>query len=469
MVARLRPLESSDLLWQIRTGEQVLATHRRVTTDLFSFPFRGAPVHDHEAAFEAFAAWMHAHFGFGGLWWVNLGAVMLLAAVATHLAGTLVEHASSRVVGVACALAASAPRLELRPEHATFAALFLAHLLRRSAAPLDATQGPERTRALLRILAPVPLAAMAALCHGLAPIVGLASIASAIGAVVERRPRRVVLLDVGVAVGCVAAAELVAPGTLRNLTANAGGVSHIVEWYSPLHFIRSSGQLIPLFMLGVAFVAIAGLVRLVRASRARWSDVAFVSLVTVGGLRYVRIAAIVPVVAMPLFIAGIAAVFELALARARLAIRATAATVACVASLYVVSENLEFGLVRGFDFARQPAAAVEWLKANRPNAALFHPYNFGAYLVWERYPPRGVVIDGRAATLYPHDYVEHYYAASNDPALFDAWATAAPFDTVLLQRGHRGTRTLANHLATSPSWKLAHADVGALVFVRVAQ
>jgi hypothetical protein len=110
--------------------------------------------------------------------------------------------------------------------------------------------------------------------------------------------------------------------------------------------------------------------------------------------------------------------------------------------------------------------AVAYLRARRPNAALFHPYNFGSYLIFTGYPPRGVVIDPRAQMVYPNDYALRYYRATSEPRVFDQWADEAPFDTVLLSRRHKGTRPLREHLTSSPQWRVVHEDAVAIIFVR---
>jgi hypothetical protein len=468
LAARLQPLESVDLLWQIRTGEVVLAQGHRVDTDLFSSTFRGARVHDHEAGFEALAALVHRHFGFGGLWWANLLIVVIACAVATHAARKMVKSPTARIVAVAAAVAIASPRSELRPELVTYASILAAHLVRRSAPPLDSVTGAARSRALARVLSPIAFAAFASFFHGLAPAVGVVPLAAGIALLFDRRRRSTVpvLVDAVVALSCLGVVELLARGTVANVVGNLGSVSHILEWYSPLRFARATGRLLPFAMIAVAVLAVIGLVRLARAGKASPSDALVVGLIALFGLRWVRIAAIVPVAALPLVIAGLASVVEELFARTRASIRAAAATVAVIAAVYVVSEGAEFGVVPGFDFSHQPVSAVRWLRERRPHAVLFHPYNLGAYLIWERYPEGGVVIDGRAATLYPKAFIDRYYETLEEPAKFDAWAESARFDTVLLMRKHKGTVALISHLVISPDWELRYRDARAVVFVR---
>jgi hypothetical protein len=77
-----------------------------------------------------------------------------------------------------------------------------------------------------------------------------------------------------------------------------------------------------------------------------------------------------------------------------------------------------------------------------------------------------VVIDARAPTVYPNDYAERYYAAVSDPATFQSWANEAPFDTVLLQKGHKSSAPLRDWLGTAPAWRTIYEDRLSIVFER---
>ena len=66
----------------------------------------------------------------------------------------------------------------------------------------------------------------------------------------------------------------------------------------------------------------------------------------------------------------------------------------------------------------------------------------------------------------PDDYAGRYYDALRLPATFESWATEAPFDTVMLQLGHKGSARLRDHLEHDAQWRLAYDDWNTVVFVR---
>ncbi len=474
VLARLRPLQSGDLLWQLRTGEAALA-HGPVHRDLFSFPFRGAPILDHERAFELLVAVVHRRGGFELLWWCNLALVVFAALAAARLARRMVEQIAPVVLATGVVLAAGAPRLELRAEAATFFAIAIAHALRRRAD--EAERGSSgRWRGLARRLSPIVVAAVAAPFHGLALLVALVPLAhlgEAVVAVVrgERAAtrRRTLAIDAVVAIAVVGASELASPGLLANLRVSATGptfMRHIIEWYSPLRYARQSGDVTTLAAIGVALLALAGLVAMAREGRARVADVLLLAALSLLGLRFVRLTALPLLGAMPWAIAGLAELARRAFAalRSRASLGAMGALFALSVAHLAAAAQLHD--VVGFDWSRQPCAAVAWLRGHRPEAALFHAYNQGALLIYEGWPTRGVVIDPRAWTLYPEWYARRYYDALATPARFEAWADEAPFDTVLLPKNHAGTSALARHLSSAPRWAIAYADEQAVAFVR---
>jgi hypothetical protein len=463
--ARLRPMRNPDIFWQIRTGDVVLATHRRVATDLFSLALRGRPIHDHEPAFEALVAWIDRNGGMKLLWWTNVVVVVAACVTATIVARKLVESTAARVLAMSIVVAAIAPRLELRAEAFTFFALAIAHGLRRAEKIEDVGW---------RRFAPIALAAIASPFHGLALFVCAVPIAHALEAIVLRRrspdAMRSASLDGVVAIATFGAAELVAPGMIANVFGNARATAfnaHIVEYYSPLKILARARDWAPLASIVVAFVAAAGLVHLARASKARLADAFLIGVLVVPGFVWARFSAVAAIATLPWTVAGIAAFVALGAQRLRSSLAMGLAIVGAAVSALVCTANLGDDLhIIGFDLERQPVEAVEWLKVHRPDAKLFHPYNYGAYLIYAEWPPEGVVIDPRSPTVYPNEYAERYYAAASDPNAFQSWANEAPFDTVLLQKGHHTSAPLRDWLATSPEWRTAYEDRLSIVFVR---
>ena len=465
--ARLRPFRNPDVLWQVRTGDLVLESWRAVPVDHFTSTLRGQPIHDHEPAFEALVALVDRASGLGALWWINLALVILACVVAWRYAARLVPSTHARLVAIAVVIIGVAPRLELRAEAVSFLAITVAHALRR-------VDEGEATPRWSQRLAPILCAAAAAPFHGLALLTFLVPTAHA-GETLLRGPRRrgawrSIAIDVGVALGCVLATELVVRGTLANVFGNAGAEAfkrHIIEGYSPLHFLARAHDPQPIFALAIALIAAAALLALCRARRARFADVLLVLAMVIPGLKWTRFSALAALAALPWVTAGVAAVADFVLRRTRALVSLGAVLIAAATCIYAVTDNLgRDKRLTGFDWSGQPVGAVEWLRAHRPDPTLFNSYNYGPYLIYVRYPPRGVSIDTRSATVYSNDYADRYYAALADPTVFEAWAREAGFDTVLLQRGHAGSAPLRRYLESSPRWATADYDPVSIVFVR---
>ncbi len=457
-LARLAPLGNGDLLWQIRTGEVVLARGGRADVDVFSNAFRGAKVFDHEAAFEALMALLHRLGGFFALYWFNVVAVGVAAGAAIHLARRLTPEATPRILGATLALLAGATRLELRAEWSAVLAIAFAHGLRR-----------ERDTIVGR-LAPLAIAAIAAPFHGLVLLVAVVPLAHAIEHALAREKLES-FVDLSLSVACVATAELVAPGMVGHALAGLAStafLSHVVEAYTPIHYLAAGGDAMPVLALAVSLVAAAGLYQLVREGRARIADIALILILVLPGLRWIRFAQLATLAALPWVIAGLGRALSprALLARTHPRIVALLAMVTWAVGAVVVTAPLGFTGVGGFAWTGQPRASVAWLAAHRPNAVLFHPFNFGSYLIYAGYPPRGVLIDPRATMLYPDAHFRKYYAAVSDPAQFEAWNAEAHFDSILLARQHKGTQPLRDYVTRHPGWVFAYEDEVSVVFVR---
>jgi len=449
---RLQPLRNADLLWQVATGERILAARSLVREDLFSAAFRGAPVHDHEPLSEALLAWLHRIGGFRCLWWIGFFVAIVVALIAYRMAARIAEGAGARLVAAAIVAVGISPRFELRAEWAGFLAVGVAHALRR-----------DLERGRFRRYAPLLVAAIAAPFHSFAVFVALVPLAHA----AERE--RGFAIDLGVAAAIPLVVHLIAPHALPNFAAHLASptfTEHVIEYYSPIRFVIASGDPAPLLAIAAALIGAVGLWSRVRTGRAKRADVFLLAALTVPAFVRVRFTAL-PVLAMlPWIVGGLAAFFEKLLARASAIARGGALTVVVALAVTYITRFLGLEPVVGFDWETQPVEAVAFLRERRPNAVLFHPLNFGSYLIYTRYPPRGVVIDARGATVYPESYVRAYYDALADDAGFVACLDRGGYDTVLLHRRHKGTANVRARMYASPQWRVGWEDTFAVVFVR---
>jgi hypothetical protein len=313
---------------------------------------------------------------------------------------------------------------------------------------------------------------MAAPFHALSVLVVVVPIAhAAAGLVVARRFTRAVGVDVVVAAATALAIGVVGAHPFAYVLAERTSPfgAHIVERYGLVRAFERTGDARPAFALVVSLAAVAGLAVLVRRTKDERLVAAAIATAALmlPGLLYVRFAALAPLGMMPSVVAGVATLCTPLLSRAPSVLRSGVVVVGCALSFLSGTGELgQHERIVAFDFSRQPVDALDWLRLRVPDARLFHAYNEGAYLLFERFPARGVVIDPRAAMLYPDDYAATYYGALDDPQAFERWADAAPFDTVLLADGHKTTALLRRHLHASPRWTAVYDDGSFVVFVR---
>src|SRR5262249_53349677 len=113
---------------------------------------------------------------------------------------------------------------------------------------------------------------------------------------------------------------------------------------------------------------------------------------------------------------------------------------------------------------RLPSAALTYMrKVGRPKR-LYNAYNFGGYLIWERFPPAGVFVDGRAITVYPAEFLAAFERAYDDPRGFEALAARFAIDGVLMPSDSAKTRKLLAYLRANPRYRASYADAVASVF-----
>ncbi|MGZ3417267.1 MAG: hypothetical protein ACXVEE_05335 [Polyangiales bacterium] len=450
VAARLRPLANPDVLWQVPSGEAILARRALLSQDLFTSTLRGAPIHDHEPAGEVLLALIHRLGGLALVWWFGLVAAVLVTLISFRAARGITDDLLARLIATCLVVVAVAGRIEPRPEWAAFGAIALAHALRR--------RGKVWAAPLVALLAPF---------HALVLLVAVVPIAHAMAGFFARR--RDAWIDLAVAAVVPVVVAIVAPQAIPTVVAHARAsafLSHVIEYYGPLRFVIASGDPWPFVALGVAAVAVVGLRVRAREGRAMVADALLVALLCVPGVVRVRFAALPLIAAMPWIVGGLGAAIERLAVRASSRLRPAWGALACGISITIVTAHLGLLPVVGFDFSDQPEGAVQWMTTQRPNARLFHSFNFGAYLIYRGFPASGVMIDPRAATVYPDSYARAYYDALGSPARFQEWAARDGFDTVLLHRRHRGSTILRDALASDPRWKIAWSDHVAIVFVR---
>ncbi|HWT78217.1 MAG TPA: hypothetical protein VN648_05370, partial [Candidatus Methylomirabilis sp.] len=111
-----------------------------------------------------------------------------------------------------------------------------------------------------------------------------------------------------------------------------------------------------------------------------------------------------------------------------------------------------------------PEAAVTFMERNHLEGRIFNSYQFGAYLMWRRWPANLVFIDGRYdAVLFSEDLLEAYIAAYQSPTAMDR-VTAAYGVEILVLAAAPGDRMW--HIAQNPGWACVYWDPIAEIYLR---
>jgi len=117
---------------------------------------------------------------------------------------------------------------------------------------------------------------------------------------------------------------------------------------------------------------------------------------------------------------------------------------------------------RAVERAKYPAAAVDFLQAQKISGALYNAYGWGGYLIWRLYPETHVFIDGRA-DVYGDAFIEEVY--------LKAYRGGADWRAPLDQYNVRvvlvePTAPLTVQLSREAEWNKVYADDQAVIFTR---
>jgi hypothetical protein len=108
-----------------------------------------------------------------------------------------------------------------------------------------------------------------------------------------------------------------------------------------------------------------------------------------------------------------------------------------------------------------PAAAVDFIKANRPPQPIFNEYNWGGYLIWQLYPDYRVYIDGRA-DLYGDELVQEFVNVHEGRTAWNVPLDNHGIRTVLV----KADAPLASLLRLDTGWQNVFEDNQSVIFVR---
>lgn len=446
-----------DVWWHIRTGQNILATHRWPTSDPYSFTVSGAPWMAYEWLGDAF---LGAVAKYGGLQGLLALLIVLSSAIILALYYFAALRSGSSKAGfvsslVLCPIAFAS--FTLRPQ--MFGYLFLILTL---IALERWRQGRERGIWFLPPLFLVWVNTHGSWLIGLGLIItylacglkqfSLGSIEAASWSNRQRRHLELVLLL------CLSVIPITPYGphlaaypftVASSLPINVGNV---LEWQS-MPFNLVGGKIFLAVVLGFF------LLQMVVRSKFHLAEI----LLFFGGTAMACLHLRFVILFVPFF----APVFAVLLRRwappyesskDQLVLNGVIIAMVVAGVIRYFPSRLETQSIVDREF---PARAVSYLKQHPVAGPMYNAYGFGGYLIWAL-PERKVFIDGRG-DLYElggafGDYLE---IAHLRPAAF-ALLKAYRIQSCLLER----SEPLATVLAAMPEWQTAYSDDGSVLYVR---
>lgn len=469
-----RQIIDPDFWWHLKTGQYLVETRSIPHADIFSSAFFGKEWIAHEWLSEIFIYSIYRVLGYGGL--IVTFALIVTAGFAIAYKSCAKKVGHPYVSGLALVLGAlaAAPTWGVRPQ--VFSFLFASIFL----CVLYDFQSNVKRRSIWWL---VPLMALWVNLHaGFA--VGIALILLVIfGMTLEtflsggeslsalwKRLRALCL----VLVGCVAAVLLNPSGArmysypFETLTSQAM-MKYIEEWHSP-DFHELMFQ--PLALLILAVFGVLAL------SRRRIGLAPLLLLIATawGALRSGRNVPFFVLIAMPLLAehawdwltsqrwgqwltapekreVGASATLKIALNVLLL--------IAAPLTLAIMRVHRNIATQATAEAQQFPAAAVEFIRANRSPQPIYNEYGWGGYLIWKLYPDYRVYIDGRA-DVYGDAFIEEFLATQAGETSWQESLSKHGVRTVLI----KPDAALASLLRQDHGWQKVFEDRQAVIFVK---
>jgi tetratricopeptide (TPR) repeat protein len=444
-------MDETDLFYNLRLGEIVLATHAVPRTNLLSFTAPDAPDPNLAWLFQIVLALAHRAAGVPGTVLLKTAFVLATFAVLFRVALRRGAHPAAAAAALALAAWAAEPRFVERPHLVTFLGLALTLLALERAEQWNGV----RPRALWFSVPAGLVWANANSCFFLAPAVLLLYAA---GALVDGRrddARRAALVA-----AALAPLVLATPSGFDALRYIANHFR--MPSLRPLQEYRVASWPLdgPFFFLGAAFVASA------MAPRRPWRHVLPALALGILGARRIRFVAEFALLAGPFVaVAATRLAARAARPRAGAAVAAAVGAALLVATLAPRLEAVSRGeraLDLGVEADLVPTAAIRFVEENALGARMYNDLEVGSYLAWEGWPRRRVFQDPRI----------NGYPASMHAVLRRADLTPSAWQTFL--DGFGVTSALISYPTLNPRaalfdparWALVYRASDGLVFAR---
>ncbi len=443
----LMPMDETDLFFNLRLGEIILARHAVPRTNLLSFTFPDARDINLGWVFQIVLALAYRAGGIAATVLLKTTFVLATFALLYRVARRRGAHPAAAAVALALAAWAAEPRFVERPHLVTFVGLgYLLLALERAEA--------GRPRALTALLPLGLVWANANSCFFLAPVV-LALYAT--GASFDHRrveARRAALL------------ALALVPLIFATPSGAGALTYIANhwrmpWLRPLQEYRAASW--PLD--GPFFFVVAGVVLAVALPNRRLRRALPVLALGLLGARRIRFVAEFALLAGPLIAVALTDLGDRAARRAPRGPYATVAIAAALAGLTLVPRlaavrrgerfadlGLEPGLV--------PEAAIHFVDESGLRGRMYNDLEVGSYLTWRGWPDHPVFQDPRI-----NGYPEAFHAIlRRDDLSRDQWQSFLDrfgVSAALVSYPDLNPRAA---LFAPERWALVYRDNDALVF-----
>ena len=451
-----------DLWWHIFSGRAIMATHRLIFPDPYSYTSAGALSHTQEWLSDLIMAVVYNHFGVLGLRWLNFSVA---AATIFFLAMIAAETAAGPTLQFAVVLSAAiamGPLMQIRPQMFDYAML--------SAILWMLTRDNFGRHAPLWIA--IPILALWANLHGsyFLPVAVLFLYAGAAGTVGVwtgdglRRAIRAGAVAIGAAIATLATPfGVISWITVAHTMTNPLNL-HLSEWRPFVTVMAASwsrGGLGNFNYLIVLAMMAAGAAAIIVRPRGRDLPMLAIAAFTCAGAFMAIRAVAYAVLAM---VEPLANHFGLwAGAPGEPPRRQAPAFQAAIVAL-AIAVGAGTGLFsRSLDAGDVPNGAVAFMRAHDLRGNVLARFDWSFYLLWHRWPDARVFIDTRYDLLYPNRVVMEYLA-------FDGGGPAAaqvldeyPTDYVLIAPDTAAFAMMMHQ----HGWVLIYRDSDAALFARV--
>jgi hypothetical protein len=447
-----------DVWWHVKNGQEILATHRWPTQDMYSFSVAGQHWIDAEWIGEVLMAGMYR---FGGMRGLELLLFILGSAIVVGLyALATIRSGNSKAAFVATAglFVLAAVSFNLRPQMLGYLFLVLTLIVLERF-----RQGKRRALWTLPILMLVWVNAHGSWIIGLGVIglyLGGGLVGFRMGDIVARRwnpSDRLRLASVLVLCAC---ASLITPyGTalakfpFQFASSLPVNIANIIEW-RPMPFNLPSGKVFLALLLSVIVLQI--LYRFVW----RLEDLALFSLATVMACLHIRFLLIFVPVFAPI-LATILARWVPRYQRAKDRYLLNATLMAVALAMIIWYFPTQAGLMQNVG-KTYPVAAVDYLDHHTVPGPMFNAYGFGGYLVFTRGPEHKVFIDGRGELYEPSGIFADYLKVADIQPGGLSILEKYGIQSCLLEHD----APLATLLAALPGWQRVYEDNTSVLFVR---